>query len=102
MLLTEGLTAAYDEQVVLHDLDFDVSAGELLCVLGPSGGGKSTLLRVIAGLEEPRAGRVELDGRDLAGVRALPPSRCGSERGFRAAHAGARGCRRQRSRRRAA
>ena len=70
MLLIEGLTAAYDEQVVLHDLDFDVSAGELLCVLGPSGGGKSTLLRVIAGLEEPRAGRVELDGRDLAGVPA--------------------------------
>ena len=70
MLLIEGLTAAYDEQVVLHDLDFDVSAGELLCVLGPSGGGKSTLLRVIAGLEEPRAGRVELAGRDLAGVPA--------------------------------
>jgi thiamine transport system ATP-binding protein len=39
-------------------------------VLGPSGGGKSTLLRVIAGLEEPRAGRLELDGRDLAGVPA--------------------------------
>ena len=70
MLRIEGVTAAYDDEVVLHDLDLAVPAGELLCVLGPSGGGKSTLLRVIAGLEEPRAGRLELDGRDLAGVPA--------------------------------
>ena len=55
---------------MLRGIDLDVPAGQLLCVLGPSGGGKSTLLRVIAGLEEPRAGRVELDGRDLAGVPA--------------------------------
>ena len=70
MLRIAGLTAAYDAEVVLRDLDLEVGEGQLLCVLGPSGGGKSTLLRVIAGLEEPRAGRVELDGRDLAGVPA--------------------------------
>ncbi len=68
MLHIEGLTAAYAEQDVLRDVSLVVPAGQLLCVLGPSGGGKSTLLRVIAGLELPRSGSVRLDGRDLAGV----------------------------------
>jgi thiamine transport system ATP-binding protein len=70
MLHIEGLTAAYAGADVLRHVELDVPAGQLLCVLGPSGGGKSTLLRVIAGLEEPREGRVELDGRDLAKVPA--------------------------------
>ena len=70
MLRIDGLTAAYDREVVLHDVSLTVPEGQLLCVLGPSGGGKSTLLRVIAGLEQPRAGRLSLDGRDLAGVPA--------------------------------
>jgi thiamine transport system ATP-binding protein len=70
MLKVEGLTAAYGDEVALHDVDLEVPDGELICVLGPSGGGKSTLLRVVAGLEEPRAGRVSLDGRDLSGVPA--------------------------------
>jgi thiamine transport system ATP-binding protein len=70
MLRIEGLSAAYGDDIVLRGIDLDVPAGELLCVLGPSGGGKSTLLRVIAGLEEPRTGRVLFDGRDLAGVPA--------------------------------
>lgn len=70
MLKISGLTAAYDAEVVLRAVDLEVPEGQLLCVLGPSGGGKSTLLRVIAGLEEPRAGQLELDGRDLAGIPA--------------------------------
>ena len=70
MLRIEGLDAAYDHTPVLHGLDLTVPEGQLLCVLGPSGGGKSTLLRVVAGLEEPVAGRVILDERDLAGVPA--------------------------------
>lgn len=70
MLHIQGLKAAYAATDVLRGIDLDVPAGQLLCVLGPSGGGKTTLLRVIAGLEEPRAGQVELDGRDLAGLPA--------------------------------
>ncbi len=70
MLRIEGLDAAYAGTPVLSGVDLEVAGGELLCVLGPSGGGKSTLLRVVAGLEPPVAGRVELDGRDLAGVPA--------------------------------
>ena len=70
MLRIEGLDADYDGEPVLRGIELEVPAGQLLCVLGPSGGGKSTLLRVVAGLEEPAAGRVTLDGRDLAGVPA--------------------------------
>jgi thiamine transport system ATP-binding protein len=70
MLRITAVSAAYRDQQVLHDIHLEVPAGQLLCVLGPSGGGKSTLLRVIAGLEEPTAGRIELDGSDLAGVPA--------------------------------
>jgi thiamine transport system ATP-binding protein len=68
MLRLHSISAAYDGADVLRHIDLDVPAGQLLCVLGPSGGGKSTLLRVIAGLEELTTGKVELDGRDLAGV----------------------------------
>ncbi len=70
MLRIRDLVVAYQGQDILHGIDLDVPGGQLLCVLGPSGGGKSTLLRAIAGLEDPRAGSIALDGRDLAGVPA--------------------------------
>lgn len=70
MLRLVDVHVAYRADDVLRGIDLEVPAGQLLCVLGPSGGGKSTLLRVIAGLEVPRVGRVELDGRDLDGVPA--------------------------------
>jgi thiamine transport system ATP-binding protein len=68
LLELEGVSARYDAVDVLRDIDLDVPEGQLLCVLGPSGGGKTTLLRVIAGLERPSAGSVRLAGRDLSGV----------------------------------
>jgi thiamine transport system ATP-binding protein len=70
VLSIRGLVVAYQGEDILRGLDLDVPAGQLLCVLGPSGGGKSTLLRSVAGLEVPRAGSIHLDGRDLAGVPA--------------------------------
>jgi thiamine transport system ATP-binding protein len=70
MLRIRDLVVAYQGQDILHGIDLDVPGGQLLCVLGPSGGGKSTLLRAIAGLEEPRAGSIVLGGRDLAGIAA--------------------------------
>jgi putative spermidine/putrescine transport system ATP-binding protein len=57
---------------VLDGLDLEVPAGGYVALLGPSGTGKSTVLRLVAGLDVPDAGRVRLDGRDLAGV---PPER---------------------------
>jgi ABC-type Fe3+/spermidine/putrescine transport system ATPase subunit len=53
---------------VLRGLSLEVEPGELLALLGPSGAGKTTVLRAIAGFEKPGAGRVLLDGRDMAGV----------------------------------
>ena len=50
--------------VALDDVSFSVPPGELVALLGPSGGGKTTMLRIIAGLEAPDAGVVLLEGED--------------------------------------
>ncbi|MBX6374096.1 MAG: ABC transporter ATP-binding protein [Acetobacteraceae bacterium] len=56
----------------VRDLDLAVERGEFLTLLGPSGSGKTTILMMLAGFERPTAGRILLDGRDIAG---LPPHR---------------------------
>jgi sulfate transport system ATP-binding protein len=55
---------------VLEDIDFDVAEGESLVLLGASGSGKTTILRIIAGLEEPDTGRVILHGKDVTELPA--------------------------------
>ncbi|MCC6876133.1 MAG: ATP-binding cassette domain-containing protein [Sandaracinaceae bacterium] len=52
----------------LRQVSLRVSDGELVVLLGPSGGGKTTLLRILAGLEAPDAGHVRIDGRDVTGA----------------------------------
>ena len=66
----EHLNKQFGEFVAVNDVSFEVPEGELVALLGPSGGGKSTILRIIAGLEEPDSGLVALDG---AVVNELPP-----------------------------
>jgi spermidine/putrescine transport system ATP-binding protein len=56
---------------VLDDIDLDIRKGEFFSLLGPSGCGKTTLLRILAGFEQPDAGAVLIGGRDMTGV---PPN----------------------------
>ena len=65
-----SLTRKVAEKVIVSDVSFDVRTGELLGIVGASGSGKSSLLRLLNRLDEPTAGTVYLDGRDY---RQLPP-----------------------------
>ncbi len=65
-----GLSKMFGETVVLEDIGFEVAEGEALVLLGASGSGKTTILRIIAGLEEPDAGEVILQGRDMTKLPA--------------------------------
>lgn len=61
----ERISAGYDAQCVLDDVDFRVADGRLTVLLGPNGSGKSTLLKTLARTLAPTSGRVLLDGRDI-------------------------------------
>jgi len=63
-----SLPSAAGEVHILKGIDIAVARGETVGLLGPSGSGKSTLLMVMAGLERPSSGRVEVAGTDLAGL----------------------------------
>ena len=60
---TQGLSLAYGGEPVLEGVDFSLSSGESLCVLGPNGGGKTTLLRALTGELVPLRGSVAVEGR---------------------------------------
>lgn len=61
-LQLRGVSKAFEGRPVLRDVSADFSEANALVLIGPSGGGKSTLLRIIAGLEIPDQGKVEMDG----------------------------------------
>lgn len=63
-----GITKRFKEAVVLDGVSLEVATGETLVLFGPSGAGKTVLLRLIAGVIDPDAGRIVIDGRDMAGV----------------------------------
>ena len=68
MLEVQNLTKDYENKPLLKGVSFEVAKGELVCLLGSSGSGKSTILRIIAGLEEPESGAVLWQGQDLREV----------------------------------
>ena len=63
VISVRGVSKRFGTQETLADVSFDIGHGEMLIILGPSGGGKTTLLRIVAGLEQPDSGEVFLDGQ---------------------------------------
>jgi branched-chain amino acid transport system ATP-binding protein len=85
MLAVAGLHVAYGGRAVLEGIDLEVGDGEAVALLGPNGGGKTTLARAITGVVRPQAGAITFDGKRLdqlspkaivrAGVAAVPQGR---------------------------
>jgi putative spermidine/putrescine transport system ATP-binding protein len=67
-----GVRKVFGEVIAVESADLTVADGELFAILGPSGSGKTTVLRMIAGFEQPTAGTIHLGGAD---VTALPPAK---------------------------
>jgi len=65
-----GISKRFGKTGVLENISLDVAEGEILVLLGASGSGKTTILRIIAGLEQPNTGRVVLHGRDVTELPA--------------------------------
>jgi phospholipid/cholesterol/gamma-HCH transport system ATP-binding protein len=65
----QGVSKQFGSHVVLEDITFDVPRGETSAILGPSGTGKSVLLKVVIGLLRPETGQVYIDGEPIVGVR---------------------------------
>lgn len=67
MIKLRQLKVAFGSKVVLNDIDLDVYKGETLAVIGPSGTGKSTVIKVLTGLLTPTSGSVVIDGQETKG-----------------------------------
>ena len=66
----QSVSKSFGATIVLEDINFDVDEGETVVLLGASGSGKTTILRVIAGLERPDSGRIILHGKDVTEMPA--------------------------------
>jgi ATP-binding cassette, subfamily B, bacterial len=64
----EGVTFAYRDRAVLHDIDLQIPAGQIIALVGETGAGKTTMARLIARFYDPSVGRVTLDGVDLRSI----------------------------------
>lgn len=59
-----------EKLVILNDVNFDIHAGEKVAIIGPSGSGKSTFLSLLAGLDKPEQGIIQVDGKDITKLNA--------------------------------
>ena len=65
MIKIKNLNKSYGDLRVLNDISVDIKKGEVIAIIGPSGGGKSTFLRCINRLEEPDSGHIKINGEDI-------------------------------------
>ena len=80
MLQIEQLQVSYGETLILRGVDLEVGPGQLVCLMGRNGVGKTTLLKSVMGLLRPRSGRVLFEGRDL--TKASPDVRARAGIGY--------------------
>src|SRR5713226_1444550 len=67
-IVVKDLRKSFGEQKVLNGIDLEVARGETLAVLGQSGTGKSVLLKLIIGLQQPDSGSILIDGQEVTGL----------------------------------
>jgi branched-chain amino acid transport system ATP-binding protein len=77
MLAVRDLVVDIDGSPVLRGISFDVRAGELVCLVGRNGAGKTTSFRTIMGFRKPTSGAIALDGQNLVGLRPFQVARLG-------------------------
>ena len=65
MLELKNITFSADNKTILHDISLEIPDGQLIAITGPNGGGKSTLARIIAGIEKPDSGQILWNGQDI-------------------------------------
>lgn len=73
MLALKNLSVAYGDTTVVHDISFELGEGEILSLVGPTGCGKSTVLRTVAGLEAPSAGEIRIGEHLVTAKNSVPP-----------------------------
>ncbi len=77
MLELKQITFSADQKTILHNVDLVVPDGQLLAITGPNGGGKSTLARVIAGIEQPDSGQIIWNGQDITNLNITERAKLG-------------------------
>lgn len=82
ILALRGINKSFGPIDVLHDINLEVRAGEVLCLLGDNGAGKSTLIKLMSGVFQPSSGVIEMDGVPAS----LPTPRAASDKGIATVH----------------
>jgi branched-chain amino acid transport system ATP-binding protein len=82
VLATHGLTRSFGGLIAVRDVSISLHQGELHAVIGPNGAGKTTLVNMLSGEIQPSAGRIELNGREVAGEPTWRMTRAGVGRSF--------------------
>ncbi|WP_411875700.1 urea ABC transporter ATP-binding subunit UrtE [Vulcanococcus limneticus] len=77
LLSVRGLNVYYGESHILRDVDLSVKPGQMACLIGLNGVGKTTLLKTLIGLLEQRSGSLQLGGREMTGLRPHKRARAG-------------------------